>query len=254
MGEMAARGRAGAGGRSTSMADVADEVGNIGFLGILTAGSGYIPAEYISGITNYGDAQNERLGSVLASLDGLSVGRGGGGGGWGEGAEFFDPTAYRGPTGSRREARALSVDELLNTVQPRGRVDFKGVQRTEASYEDLSIDLPTRPPVPVTDEEKERLRRKPEFVQTIINKHRLAITDCYKRLLRGNPNLKGKVEVRFAIDPDGRVSWVEIVDTTIDDESLRNCMMSRIRNWNDFGYGDPTAPDEIYRQVFTFGY
>ena len=88
----------------------------------------------------------------------------------------------------------------------------------------------------------------------IVNQHRPAIIDCYKILLRNNPNLKGKIEVRFAINPDGRVSSVEILESTIRIERLQACVINRIRNWNDFGYGDPTAPDEVYRQVFTFGY
>ena len=248
------RGGTGRGGR-VSAAEVASEVGNVGFLGILTSGSGYVPEGYINAITNYGDAENSRLGDVLSQLDAVRVSRGPEGRGWGAGreGEAGDPTGGRVLRGTRRDTRALSTDDLIGTLQPQGELAFQGVEKNQ-KYEALSSSLGKKPAVPTTPEEKELLRRKPEKVQAIINKHRLVIIDCYKRLLRRNPHLKGKVQVRFAIDSDGKVTWAEIVSSTFEEESLHSCILSRIRRWNDFGYGDPTAPDEVYRQVFTFGY
>ncbi len=253
MGERSAR-REGAGsGRGRSVQDVATDVGNAGFLGILSSGSGFVSSDYVDGINTYGDAVNSRLGRVLSSLDGADIGRrrGGRGGGTGGGS---GPAGGRVIRGTRRERRALSIDELIGSVTPTGEVSFKDIKRANESFEKVAHTQENKPPVPVTPEEREHLRRKPEDVQAIINKHRMAITDCYKRLLKSNPSLKGKVEVRFAVNPEGEVSWVEKVASTINNEHLINCMLARIKNWNDFGYGDPTAPDEVYRQVFTFGY
>lgn len=256
--EMALAGRGGGGRRGTTIEDVANAVGNVGFLSILTAGSGYVPQEYINSISSYSDAENSRLGDVLASMDGVRVSRGPEGKGWGGGSggngSEAGPAGGRVMRGTRRESRALSVDDLIGTLQPAAPpIEFGNVSRNE-SYTALASTAELRPAIPTTQEEKELLRRKPDFVQTVINRHRIAITDCYKRLLRTKPSLKGKVEVRFAINPDGHVSWAEIVNSTIDEPDLDSCMLLRIRNWNDFGYGDPTAPDEIYRQTFTFGY
>ncbi len=188
-------------------------------------------------------------------MDALRVTRGPDGKGWsGNGSGPRDGSAAgRVVRGTRRDSRALSVDDLIGALQPTATIEFDKTNRNE-SYTALASAIDRKPPIPTTPEEKEQLRRKPDFVQGIINRHRIAITDCYKRLLRTKPSLKGKVEVRFAINPEGRISWVEILDSTIEEAELDSCILVRIRNWNDFGFGDPTAPDEIYRQTFTFGY
>ncbi|MBN1997487.1 AgmX/PglI C-terminal domain-containing protein [candidate division KSB1 bacterium] len=253
MGERSAR-RDGAGsGRGRSLQDVTNDVGRVGFLGILSSGSGFVSPDYVDGINTYGDAANTRLGYVLSSLDGGKIGRGRGGPGSGSGGGT-GPAGGRVLRGTRRERHALTIDELIGNVSPTGKVAFKDIKRANESFEKVAHTEEIKPLVPVTPEEREYLRRKPEDVQAIINKHRMVITDCYKRLLKSNPSLKGKVEVRFAINPEGQVSWAEMITTTIQNEHLINCMIARIKNWNDFGFSDPTAPDEVYRQVFTFGY
>ena len=258
VGEMGQGGGAGGRVRGRNLSDVIGDVGNVGLLGVLTAGSGVIEGEYITSITNFGDMQGTRLSEALAGLDAMRVTRGPGGKGWGEGAggNKGNPAGTRitgGSRGDRRVARALDVDDLIGTLQPQGQVEFGGIGRTH-NFENVGAGAGDRPATPVTPEEKERLRRTPDYVMAIVNAHRPAIIDCYKSLLRNSPNLKGKVEVRFAVDPEGRVTWAEIIDTSIRIERLQNCVLTRIRNWNDFGYGDPTSADEVYRQVFTFGY
>ena len=259
-GEMALAGRTGGSRRATTVADVANAVSSVGFLSILTAGSGYVPQDYINSISSYSDAENDRLGEVLSGMDGVRVSRGPEGKGWagsgsgGSGSGSEDGlVGGRVVRGTRRDARALNVDDLIGALQPTASIEFDKINRNEG-YTALAGAVDKRPPIPTTPEEKEMLRRKPDFVQGVINRHRIAITDCYKRLLRTRPSLKGKVEVRFAINPEGRISWVEIVNSTIEEPELDSCILLRIRNWNDFGFGDPTAPDEVYRQTFTFGF
>jgi hypothetical protein len=243
--------------RGRDLRDVIGEVGNIGLLGVLTAGSGVVEAGFINSIINFGDAQNAQLGNILNGLDAVRVSKGPEGIGWGASAgREGNPAGERittGNRGTRIETRALDVNNLIGALQPQGEVTFEKIDRV-ADYEVVSELVAGRPEIPTTPEEKALLRRKPEHVMAIVNQHRPAIIDCYKGLLRNNPSLKGKVEIRFAINSDGQVSFVEILQSTIQIERLHSCMVNRIRNWNDFGYGDPTAPDEVYRQIFTFGY
>lgn len=256
-GEMANAGRGtGRGGYygGASMSSLENEVSNVGVLGVLTSGSGYGGGDYISGLDGEASAQSQRLQDVLDGLDGVQVGQytgdGAGGSGRGRGA---GPAGERSLRGTRRESRALSIDDLLGSLQPTGKVQFKEVDRN-ADYEPVSNNIEQKPAVPKTAEEKARLKRNPRHVQAVVNGHRPAIIDCYKQLLRTQPNLKGRVDVRFAIDADGRVVWAEITDATIADQTMLDCILSRIRQWNDFGYGDPTVKEEIFRQSYTFGY
>ena len=87
----------------------------------------------------------------------------------------------------------------------------------------------------------------------VLMAHNPAIRDCYKVHRKRNPGLRGKIIVRLAVDPNGAVSRVEIVESNLNSPELESCILSKIRRWNDFGFGDPTADDEVYRQVYTFG-
>jgi hypothetical protein len=259
MGEISARGGAGS-GRGQALNKMADDMRNVGFLGVLTSGGGYVPSDYINDISNYGDVQNTRLGERLSSLDAMEISRGRGGKGTGSGSGNGSggieggTGGVPGVRGGGRRIRAIDVDDLLTNVPGTGKVNFNNINRTPQNFVQVSQNIVPKPPVPVTPEEKAQLRRKPDHVQAVIDRHKSAITECYKRMLKDDPTLKGKVEVRFAVDPDGHVSWTEIVTSTFTDAAFNDCLTSKIKNWNDFGYGDPTAPDEVYRQVFTFGY
>jgi TonB family protein len=53
----------------------------------------------------------------------------------------------------------------------------------------------------------------------------------YTSWLRGRPELKGKVTVKFAIDEFGKVISVIIVDSTFKDPVLEKAVVDQIRTW-----------------------
>ncbi|NMO23552.1 TonB family protein [Pyxidicoccus fallax] len=58
-----------------------------------------------------------------------------------------------------------------------------------------------------------------------------SIQACYERELKRNPNLKGKVVVRFVIKPNGRPGDVDIEENTVGNEAVGSCIRTTIRNW-----------------------
>ncbi len=58
-----------------------------------------------------------------------------------------------------------------------------------------------------------------------------SIQSCYEKELKRNPNLKGKVVVRFVIKPSGRAGEVEIEENTLGSEAVGSCIRTTIRNW-----------------------
>ena len=96
--------------------------------------------------------------------------------------------------------------------------------------------------------------RDPESVMSVVNSHRAAIEYCYQRALRKNPNLKGKISVRFTISPAGQVKNVEIISNTLSDSGVEKCIIQKIKSWKDFGPADPTKGDAVFRQDYIFGY
>lgn len=238
--EMAAAARSSSGEVSGSGSDS-------GLLGLLGSGSGYVSSEYVNGIAAYGELESSRLDQALSSLEGIKTAPGlstmGGG---------RQITDGRNVLGGRR-GQELTLDDLLGNLQQSASLSYRELGRTDG-FETIKSSVPAKPTAPRTAEERAKLRRTAEQVQAVINSHRPAIIDCYKQLLRRQPEAKGKIEIRFAVNPDGRVVRAEIVQSTIDDSEMQQCILNRIRKWNDFGYGDPTVPEQVFRQTFTFGY
>ncbi|MFP2931551.1 TonB family protein, partial [Pyxidicoccus sp. 3LG] len=58
-----------------------------------------------------------------------------------------------------------------------------------------------------------------------------SIQACYEKELKRNPNLKGKVVVRFTIKTNGRVGDFEIEENTLGNEAVGSCIRTTIRGW-----------------------
>jgi TonB family protein len=58
-----------------------------------------------------------------------------------------------------------------------------------------------------------------------------ALKECYERELKRNPQLAGKVVVRFTIDEEGRVSQAVIEENTLPDRSVATCVAQRVERF-----------------------
>jgi TonB family protein len=70
-----------------------------------------------------------------------------------------------------------------------------------------------------------------DVIAKIIRSHQNEIKYCYESELNKNPSLAGKVAVAFTIDPTGAVSDANVTETTLNNSTAENCMLSRIRRW-----------------------
>lgn len=57
------------------------------------------------------------------------------------------------------------------------------------------------------------------------------IKACYEYQLKRDPNLRGKITVRFTIGIDGKVTEATIVSSTLNDQQVKDCMKRRIMRW-----------------------
>lgn len=78
-----------------------------------------------------------------------------------------------------------------------------------------------------------------DVINRIVQQHRGEIRQCYEAARRRNPGLKGKVVVKFTIQPNGIVSYAGIASSTVGDSALESCMVSRVRTWV---FPKPEAP------------
>jgi outer membrane biosynthesis protein TonB len=71
----------------------------------------------------------------------------------------------------------------------------------------------------------------------------------YNESIRRNPELRGKLIVRFRIDPSGKVQRAESVEGDVRDPAFVNLILERIRRWNFDPTGGHTV-DVLYPFIF----
>jgi outer membrane biosynthesis protein TonB len=96
------------------------------------------------------------------------------------------------------------------------------------------------PEVDSADVDREALAR---YVKSRLK----AIQNCYEKELKRNPNLKGKVVVRFSIMPSGRTGDIEIEENTLGNDAVGSCIRTVIRGWTF-----PFKPDDEVPVAYPF--
>lgn len=70
-----------------------------------------------------------------------------------------------------------------------------------------------------------------EVIAQIIKSYLGQVLYCYERQLSANPDLFGKVAVRFTINASGNVETQKIGDTTLRNSVVENCILQKIAGW-----------------------
>jgi hypothetical protein len=71
----------------------------------------------------------------------------------------------------------------------------------------------------------------PAAVAAKIRQYRGALVACYEAALKRNPNLSGKITLRFTIGKIGKVTRVDIEVDTMHDDEVNQCISDRAINW-----------------------
>ena len=230
-------------GRRVARAERVRELGLFFIIG--SGGSGAIDYEAMDRLFNASAENVGHLGEVLSKLDALSIPR-------------FGAKGFRGGTvsvnmddlrGDRAGRPELEIAALVNDVEPLAEVVETPVERNE-EFEEIESTIAEKP----SDEELVGLTRSPEDVSRIILSHQSTIQDCYKSVLKNNQQIQGEISVRFWVNYEGRVVDAVILSSTVNNQDLENCVLRRMKRWNDFGYADPAKGNLVYRQTYQFGY
>jgi len=132
-----------------------------------------------------------------------------------------------GVDGARYAAQAgtsqLSVAELT------------AAQQTVAASEEALTRDPNKTPE-TTQAAKSRVRSEEEVI-LVFDRHKGQLQSLYNRARRNNPALKGKLVLAVTIKPDGSVSKIDVVSSELNDQSLVDSLLARIRNFQ-FGARD----------------
>lgn len=182
-------------------ARLAADVQKMGVLKILGAkGENGSVADLVKGGDVSGDADK-----VFAQVGGVGVASGAGGLRSAKGA---------GGTGSLRGGGSLraSGPGEVGTGERGGERAVKGIVKDSAPVDvDGSLD--------------------PSVIAREIRGRLGAIKACYEAGLKRNPNIGGKLQLRFEISSVGKVTSADIENDTMHDEEVASCIKARVSTW-----------------------
>lgn len=225
---------AGARSRRQSREQISKEVSSKGLLGLLTGTGSAASGEGAVDLLGDVDKTSGDLDNAFNQIDGLKR------------ASSSGETSGKG-TRSAKGTRVTSGGNIDDLISDRGEARSTDVERSgDLMVGDVSA-------IENEDGVKNESRNSDD-VTAVVTNHNSAITYCYERELKRNPDLKGKIVVRFVVAPNGKVKDVKIVSSTLNNQSVERCIISRIRRWDDFGAIDASKGDATFRQVYTFGY
>ena len=77
------------------------------------------------------------------------------------------------------------------------------------------------------------LNGKPDApsITNLISKHRTSLKGCYESGLKRDPELAGKLEIRFKITRFGRVGKTKVTADTMESAPFKRCVLRRLRTW-----------------------
>tara|TARA_R110001583_G_scaffold195512_1_gene374772 strand:- start:104 stop:1111 length:1008 start_codon:yes stop_codon:yes gene_type:complete len=114
-----------------------------------------------------------------------------------------------------RQSRAIVQDNLL-------------AKTNEASAKSLETPSSTVSNAQSAQSDNNVNDRTTESIRQVFDKNKGALYAIYRRALRQDPALKGKVTIDITIEPDGAVSMIKLVLSELDSAELENKLLARI--------------------------
>jgi len=68
-------------------------------------------------------------------------------------------------------------------------------------------------------------------VTRVFRRRARAFRSCYERRLKVNPNLKGKLVLRFTIGTAGRITSIRVASNSTGDSAVGSCIRGKVRGW-----------------------
>lgn len=88
-------------------------------------------------------------------------------------------------------------------------------------------------------------------VSATIRQRMPGLQACYEKALRSNPALKGKMSYTITINPQGRVTEVDVDADTVNDASVKSCTINKIKEWRFPSEGAEEESEVSFSVSFT---
>ncbi|MBW7470018.1 AgmX/PglI C-terminal domain-containing protein [Marinobacter sp. F4218] len=144
--------------------------------------------------------------------------------------------ANTGAGGSIVGTEATGADDVLkgsggvkDTAAPDAKVAVEGhrVKEVEAAPEPVAQQVASAQPAKPTTGE-----RAMSNIRRVFDAQKTALYSLYRRELRQDPTLEGKVLLELVIEPDGSVSACQVVSSELENPTLEQRIAMRVRLFN----------------------
>ncbi|MBD3346695.1 MAG: AgmX/PglI C-terminal domain-containing protein [Chitinivibrionales bacterium] len=222
----------GAGGRTGGGGDPRARVTKKGVLGII---SGQIKGKTVASADVFGK------GGFASGIDAILQGVGGlkAGGSGGVGRKGAAGIGYGAGYGSGFGGGGGGIDDLVGSLMG-GEGGDLGLKKRGA----LKISAPK-----FVKGGAMTGGRSMASIRRVVMQNLAALRYAYNKRLREKPGLKGKITVKFAIDEFGKVIFCKVVGTTINDPTLENTIVSKVKRW---AFGKIDKPGDVTEVVYPF--
>ncbi len=208
------RQRAGVGARAAARNQMEQEAAGYGVLAALTAsgsgGSGGLAYTDILGEAGGVGSGLANAGQLVAGTAALQAATG-----RGQRSRLAKGGGFGGEVGE------TGIDELITGTGAGGgasvsrRGSIKLAQETEVSGTGAAS-----------------AQRDPETIDAIINQNKASVEYCYQSQLKLDPNLRGEIMLSFDILANGRVGGVKILNSTLNNSKVEQCIIKSVRRWS----------------------
>ncbi|PKG98455.1 AgmX/PglI C-terminal domain-containing protein [Paraglaciecola sp. MB-3u-78] len=149
--------------------------------------------------------------------------------------------------GKKVTGNSGGVDTSNLTTNIGSRGELAGRKNTE--YVAPSEGLASLAAKQVVTEDSVLGSRQTENIRKVLDANKGAIYAIYRKALRSDPSLQGKVTVKLSIEPNGGVSNVELVFSELDSTDVENKLLSRIKLIN---FGEQNVSLTLLDYSFNF--
>jgi len=228
------RQRRGRASRAEQARKMAQDVAGSGILAIATAaggvGTGGVAYDDVLRDIAGGAGGISDVGSVVAGTAGIAAASSSG-----------DRTRVAKGGGYRGSGEGIGIDDLIEGQGVAGSSSFKRRGGVELGG---GVDL-SGPGAGAG-------ARDAQGILGVLNQNKTSVEYCYQKFLKINPAISGEIYLELTITPEGRVSSVRILNSTLGDRKLESCITRTIKRWRGFGKIDPSLGDVRTRFKYIF--
>jgi len=215
------RQRSGRASRAARTRQMEQDVRGSGILAIATAaggGGGVSYGDVLKGIAGGAGGVGD-VGSVVEGTAGIAAASGRG-----------DRTRVAKGGGYRGSGEGIGIDDLIEGEGVGGGASFS--RQGNVTLGEGGVEL--------SGSAAGTGSRDAQSILSVINQNKTSVEYCYQKYLKLNPGLKGEIYLEITISPEGKVSSVKVLRSTLPDKDLESCIIRTVNRWRGFGKIDPS--------------